>query len=154
MPNTSSAKKRVRQNVKRRALNHWRKRSVKTQVRTFLKALQDHDVVTAETEFRKVTGVHGWVTGLYDGRIRIPVKDFGTAEREIRGTTQLALSGTKILGHWKDKDTGNIYAFAELDLEILDETLATAADLHQEFQEFYSTNGDAGFDRFVEEDLQ
>ncbi len=75
-------------------------------------------------------------------------------KREIRGTTQLALSGTKILGHWKDKNTGDIYAFAELDLEVLDETLATAANLHQKFQEYYSTNADAGFDRFVEEDLR
>lgn len=43
-------------------------------------------VLYTTTEFRKVTGVHGWVTGLYDGRIRIPVKDFSEAEREIRGT--------------------------------------------------------------------
>ncbi len=43
-------------------------------------------VLYTTTEFRKVTGVHGWVTGLYDGRIRIPVKDFSAAEREIRGT--------------------------------------------------------------------
>ena len=57
MPNTPSAKKRVRQNAKRRALNHWRKLRVKTQVRSFLKALQDHDVAAAETEYRKVCGV-------------------------------------------------------------------------------------------------
>ena len=57
MPNTASAKKRVRQNAKRRALNHWRKRRVKEQVRSFLKAVQAHDVATAETEYRKVCGV-------------------------------------------------------------------------------------------------
>ncbi len=57
MPNTASAKKRVRQNAKRRALNHWRKRRVKEQVRSFLNAVQAQDVATAETEFRKVCGV-------------------------------------------------------------------------------------------------
>lgn len=35
-------------------------------------------------EFQAVTGAHEWVGGLFDGRIRIPVKDFGRAEREIR----------------------------------------------------------------------
>ncbi len=74
--------------------------------------------------------------------------------REIRGTTQLALSGSKILGHWKDEKTGDVYSFAELDLEVLEETLATATNLHQNFQEYYSENANAGFDRFVEEDLR
>lgn len=37
-------------------------------------------------EFEAVTGAHSWVGGLYDGRIRIPVKDFLRAEDEIRDT--------------------------------------------------------------------
>ena len=53
MPNTSSAKKRVRQSKKRQALNQWRKRRIKTHVRSFLKAVQDQNVETAEAEFRK-----------------------------------------------------------------------------------------------------
>ncbi|MHC5022817.1 MAG: 30S ribosomal protein S20 [Planctomycetota bacterium] len=57
MPNSPSAEKRVRQNAKRRAINNWRKRRVKTQVRSFLKALQDQDIPTAETEYRKVCGI-------------------------------------------------------------------------------------------------
>ena len=57
MPNTVSAKKRVRQNIKRRALNHWRKRRVKAQIKSCLKAIQDQDVKAAETEFRKACGL-------------------------------------------------------------------------------------------------
>ena len=57
MPNTISAKKRVRQNVKRRALNRWRKTRIKDQVKTFLKAIQAQDVKTAEEEFRKTCGI-------------------------------------------------------------------------------------------------
>ncbi len=57
MPNTASAKKRVRQNAKRRALNTWRKRRIKDQVKTFLKAVQDQDAKTAEAEFRKTCGL-------------------------------------------------------------------------------------------------
>lgn len=62
MPNTESAKKRVRQNVKRRALNNWRKRRVKTQVKSFLDAVQVKDANTAESEFRKVCSVLDKVT--------------------------------------------------------------------------------------------
>lgn len=57
MPNTESAKKRVRQNAKRRALNNWRKRRIKTQIKNFLTAVQAKDVASAETEYRKVQAV-------------------------------------------------------------------------------------------------
>ncbi|MHC5004105.1 MAG: 30S ribosomal protein S20 [Planctomycetota bacterium] len=57
MPNTESAKKRVRQTAKRQALNNWRKRRIKMQTRSFLKAVQEQDVATAEQEFRKACGL-------------------------------------------------------------------------------------------------
>jgi small subunit ribosomal protein S20 len=57
VPHTTSAKKRVRQNAKRHALNNWRKRRIKAQVTSFLKAIQDQDVKAAETEYRKTCGV-------------------------------------------------------------------------------------------------
>lgn len=57
MPNTASAKKRVRQNVKRKALNRWRKTRIKDQVKSFLAAVQQQDVDTAETEYRKTCGL-------------------------------------------------------------------------------------------------
>ncbi len=57
MPTSTSAKKRVRQNARHRALNHWRKRQVKAQVKSFLKAVQDNDVKTAEVEYRKTCGI-------------------------------------------------------------------------------------------------
>lgn len=57
MPNTESAKKRVRQNAKRRSLNLWRKRRIKNQIKSFLKAVHDHDVSAAETEYRKTCGM-------------------------------------------------------------------------------------------------
>ena len=57
MPNTESAKKRVRQNVKRRALNRWRKDRIKQQIRSFMKAVQAHDVEAAEAEYRKAASL-------------------------------------------------------------------------------------------------
>ncbi|MHC4993342.1 MAG: 30S ribosomal protein S20, partial [Planctomycetota bacterium] len=49
--------KRVRQTAKRRSLNNWRKRCIKTQTRAFLQAVSDQDVSKAETEFRKACGL-------------------------------------------------------------------------------------------------
>jgi small subunit ribosomal protein S20 len=50
-----SAKKRIRQNLKRRARNRARKTDVRTDVKTFLGVLTTGDFTKAETELRKVT---------------------------------------------------------------------------------------------------
>ncbi len=73
-----------------------------------------------------------------------------SVEREIRSTTQLALSGARILGHWKDEDTENVYAFAELDMEAVDKSLATATSLSEAFKGHYKENASANFERFME----
>ena len=57
MPTSTSAKKRVRQNARQQARNNWRKRRVRAHIKTFLKAVQDQDVKTAEVEFRKTCGI-------------------------------------------------------------------------------------------------
>jgi hypothetical protein len=72
-------------------------------------------------------------------------------EREIRSTTQLVLSGARMLGHWKDEDSGDVYAFAELDMDAVDKSLQTAGALSDAFKGHYRDNADANFDRFMEE---
>lgn len=57
MPNTASAKKRIRQTVKRNALNTWRKRQVKESTKAFLTAVHDGKLEDAETLLRKVSGL-------------------------------------------------------------------------------------------------
>ena len=57
MPNTESAKKRVRQNAKRNARNNWRKRTVKVETKAFLDAVASGDAKAAEAQFRKVAGL-------------------------------------------------------------------------------------------------
>ncbi|MGK0441873.1 MAG: hypothetical protein ACJA0N_001678 [Pseudohongiellaceae bacterium] len=69
-------------------------------------------------------------------------------EREIRTSTQLALSGSRILGYWKNEDSGDIYAFAEISLDAMDELIATADNLNASFKQFYQKNSKANFDRF------
>ena len=55
MAHSLSAKKRVRQSIKRRARNRARKELIKDQVKTFTTALSSGDFAKAETELRKVT---------------------------------------------------------------------------------------------------
>ena len=57
MPNIDSAKKRMRQSKKRRALNKWRKDRVKMQVRSLLDAIRNKDLAVAETEFKKTCSI-------------------------------------------------------------------------------------------------
>jgi small subunit ribosomal protein S20 len=57
VPTSTSAKKRARQTVKRQALNNWRKRRIKSQSKSFLKAVQEQNLDKAETEYRKTCGV-------------------------------------------------------------------------------------------------
>jgi small subunit ribosomal protein S20 len=48
-----SAKKRIRQSIKRRARNRARKELIKDQTRVYLSALAGNDLAKAETELRK-----------------------------------------------------------------------------------------------------
>jgi small subunit ribosomal protein S20 len=57
VPNTNSAKKRMRQDAVKNSRNLWRKRRIKDQVKKFLTAVQSHDVKSAEEEFRKTVGL-------------------------------------------------------------------------------------------------
>ncbi len=53
MPNTESAKKRVRQSAERKARNLWRKRRLKSDTGDFAKAIIGGDPVVAAAEMRK-----------------------------------------------------------------------------------------------------
>ena len=52
MPNTSSAKKRMRQDAVRRARNRSTKSSLRTQIRKVREAITAKDLETSQTEFR------------------------------------------------------------------------------------------------------
>ena len=55
MAHSLSAKKRVRQNAKRRTINRARKSQVKTQIKRLEAALEQGDVATAGEQFQQVT---------------------------------------------------------------------------------------------------
>jgi small subunit ribosomal protein S20 len=55
VPNTASAKKRVRQSASRRARNRWRSSTVKDAIKAFQTAAQGGDTAAAETALRTVS---------------------------------------------------------------------------------------------------
>ena len=55
MAHSLSAKKRIRQNLKRRARNRWRKDQIKTSEKAFLDAVHDGDVSKAQETYRAIT---------------------------------------------------------------------------------------------------
>ncbi|MDA1262494.1 MAG: 30S ribosomal protein S20 [Planctomycetota bacterium] len=57
MPNSESAKKRVRQNIDRSARNRWRRTKVKDETKLFLKAIHDGDKSAAEKSLRLLSGM-------------------------------------------------------------------------------------------------
>ncbi|MSR70381.1 MAG: 30S ribosomal protein S20 [Phycisphaerales bacterium] len=57
MPNTESAKKRVRQTVDRSARNRWRRTKVKEETKVFLKAIHDGDKAAAQKSLNSISGM-------------------------------------------------------------------------------------------------
>lgn len=55
MAHSLQAKKRARQNIKRRTINRARKRQVKTQIKHFEEALAKGDIEAAKEQLRLVT---------------------------------------------------------------------------------------------------
>ena len=56
MAHSLSAKKRVRQNTKKRSINRARKSQVKTQIKHFEEALSSGDVEAAKEQYRLIVG--------------------------------------------------------------------------------------------------
>ncbi len=72
-------------------------------------------------------------------------------EQSINSATKTVLNGAKIKGHWKDKKSGNIYSFAEMDMKVLDDAISTAGKLSDSFKAYYTENATANFDRFIKD---
>lgn len=70
-------------------------------------------------------------------------------EQTVTNSTRTILNGSKIQGRWKDDDTGNIYSFAEMDMEALDDAIKVSGKLSDNFKAFFNNHSNANFERFV-----
>lgn len=74
-----------------------------------------------------------------------------SVSRQIDNLTQINLTGAKIIGRWRDKRTGIIYAIAELDMKRMQQTLERAEQMSPNLRQFLNREGETIFDRIAGE---
>ncbi|KPJ93689.1 MAG: hypothetical protein AMJ53_06765 [Gammaproteobacteria bacterium SG8_11] len=72
------------------------------------------------------------------------------ASREINNVSKINLSGARIIGHWKDKKSGVIYAISELDMQHVKKTLSQVSEMNEGLKGYFNEHGDNIFDRISE----
>ena len=74
-----------------------------------------------------------------------------SVEKTIKSSTKAALSGAVIIGSWRDINSGDIYSFAELNLNTLEASINNADKINQSFKQYTEKNLEANFERFTKE---
>lgn len=70
--------------------------------------------------------------------------------RQIENMTRVNLTGSRIIGRWRDERTGTIYSLAELDMEEVQSNLQRVRAMNQELRGYIAREGINIFDRMVE----
>ncbi len=70
--------------------------------------------------------------------------------QQIESLSRTNISGSKIIGHWRDEKTGTIYSIAELDLKQVQKVVEASHKMNEGFSNFLETQGENIFDRQVE----
>ncbi len=68
-----------------------------------------------------------------------------SVSRDIENITRLNLAGTRIVGRWKDKRTGNVYSLAELDTKAIKKVVTNVQTMNQGFIRYLEENADRLF---------
>jgi len=74
-----------------------------------------------------------------------------TISRNIESLSKVNISGSEIIGHWRDEETGNVYSIAELDLEQVKKIIAASQEMNGDFSRYLDTQGENIFDQQMEE---
>ncbi len=77
-----------------------------------------------------------------------------SVSRQIKAVTKMNLSGSKIIGRWKDAKTNMVYSIAELDLAQVKATLAGANDMNEDLRRYIDNNAENVFDKLSREKVQ
>ncbi len=67
--------------------------------------------------------------------------------RQIKAVTKLNLSGSKIIGRWKDDRTNMVYSISELDLKQIKSTVQGAKDMNSDLRRYIDRNAENIFDK-------
>jgi len=71
--------------------------------------------------------------------------------RQINNLTRVNLTGVRIIGHWENEQTGNIWSIAELDMAQMAETLDRVDDMNADLKRYISDQGGNIFDNLAQE---
>ncbi|HET9679941.1 MAG TPA: hypothetical protein VFP95_05190, partial [Gammaproteobacteria bacterium] len=71
--------------------------------------------------------------------------------RQIDNITRLNMSGVRIIAHWRNEDTGAIYALAELDMQRVRDVVGKVEMMNADFKSYFETHADAIFKDFSED---
>lgn len=117
--------------------------------------LNDQSLQTSTADSRARAEVARVVSSLVDSTLSDYSASTGDTavsniEQTVISSTRTALNGVRIKARWKDTDTGNIYSFAEMDMDALDDSIRTASKLSDNFKAFYTNQANANFERFVQ----
>jgi hypothetical protein len=67
--------------------------------------------------------------------------------RQVKALTKLNLSGSKIIGRWKDSRTSMVYSICELDLKHVKGTIQGANDMNEGLRRYIDRNAENIFDK-------
>lgn len=67
--------------------------------------------------------------------------------RQVKAVTKMNLSGAKIIGRWKDKNTKIVYSVSELDLKHVKGTVQASSDMNEDLRRYVERNADNLFDK-------
>lgn len=71
--------------------------------------------------------------------------------RQIENITRVNLTGSRIIGRWRDEKTEIIYALAELDMAQVHDTLGQVQDMNESLRDYLKNQGDNIFDGMAKE---
>ena len=67
--------------------------------------------------------------------------------RQIKAVTKQNLSGSKIIGRWKDSRTNTVYSISELDLKYIKSAVQGANDMNEDLRRYIDRNAENVFDK-------
>jgi len=69
--------------------------------------------------------------------------------RQIKGIVKASMTGTRIVGSWRDPQTNTIWSISELDIKHVKSAMDGVSDLNVSMKRFFDTNADNIFDRVI-----
>ncbi len=108
----------------------------------------------ARAELAQVLSTYMDVVGSdYTASVRVAGGDIAdqSVSRDIKAVSQVVLNGARIIGHWRDKRTGNIYSIAELDMNEVKKAVQAQGEISPGLKTYMNDKGDAAFDQFAKE---